>query len=330
MPEFQPSIFVTRKLPDLTETLLFQDFDCSLNIKDEPLSRQALTDAMCVNDILVPTVSDRIDGEMFHEAAKAGRLKFIASFGTGVDHIDLLSAHRLGIPISNTPDVLTEDTADMAMALILAVPRRIIEGEKVLRSGEWQGWSPTGMLGHRIWGKKLGIIGMGRIGQALAKRALGFNMEIHYHNRNPLDSSIEASLQATFHTSLDHMLSQVDVVSIHCPHTPATYHLLNGRRMKLLGPDCIIINTSRGEIIEEGALIKALKRKEIAGAGLDVYEHESKINPQWLKIENAVLLPHMGSATIEGRESMGERIIENIRCFVEDKPIPDLVETSQF
>ncbi|NQY82689.1 MAG: D-glycerate dehydrogenase [Alphaproteobacteria bacterium] len=324
------SIFITRKLPDITETLLFQDFNCSLNLQDRPLSREEILDAMCTNDVLVPTISDRIDGEMLNQAAEVGKLRMIALFGTGVDHIDLLSAHRLGIPISNTPDVLTEDTADMAMALILAVPRRLIKGENLLRSGQWQGWSPTAMLGHRIWGKKLGIIGMGRIGQALARRAAGFDMEIHYHNRNRLDLDTESTLKATFHTSLDHMLSQVDVVSVHCPHTPATYHLINQRRLKLLHPHAVVINTSRGEIIEEDALIKALKRQEIAGAGLDVFEHEEHLNPAWLKIENAVLLPHMGSATIEGRESMGDKVLKNIQAFSYNMPIPDLVETAQF
>ena len=330
MTQNRLSVFVTRKLPDITETDLFSHFDCSLNLSDKPLSRAELTAAMCQNDILVPTVSDQIDGEMLEQAAKVGKLKMIASFGTGVDHIDLLSAHRLGIIISNTPDVLTEDTADMTMALILAVPRRLIEGEALLRSGRWQGWSPSGMLGHRIWGKKLGIIGMGRIGQALARRAAGFSMSIHYHNRNRLDQDTEKALGATYYSSLDQMLSQVDIVSIHCPHTPATYHLLNERRIKLLESHAIVINTSRGEIIEEPALIKALKRQEIAGAGLDVFENEDHINPQWLKIENAVLLPHMGSATIEGRESMGDRVLRNIIALKNKQPVPDLVEGAQF
>ena len=324
------SVFLTRKLPDITETDLFSHFDCSLNLSDQPLSPEALTKAMCQNDILIPTVSDQIDGAMFEAAANAGKLKMIASFGTGVDHIDLMGAHRHNIIVSNTPDVLTEDTADMAMALILAVPRRLVEGENLLRSGNWRGWSPSGMLGHRIWGKKLGIIGMGRIGQALARRAQGFSMQIHYHNRNRLDQDTEKALNATYHTSLDQMLSHVDVVSIHCPHTPATFHLLNERRIQLLQPHAMVINTSRGEIIEETALIKALKRQEIAGAGLDVFENEDRINPQWLKIENAVLLPHMGSATIEGRESMGERVLENIIAYSRQQPIPDLVEWAQF
>ena len=329
MPQDKLSVFVTRKLPDITETDLFSHFDCSLNLSDKALTRDELITAMCQNDILVPTVSDHIDGAMLTQGA-AGKLKMIASFGTGVDHIDLLSARRLGIIVSNTPDVLTEDTADMTMALILAVPRRLVEGETLLRSGQWRGWSPSGMLGHRIWGKKLGIIGMGRIGQALARRAAGFSMQVHYHNRNRLDQETEKALNATYHTSLDQMLAQVDVVSIHCPHTPATYHLLNERRISLLRPHAMVINTSRGEIIEEAALIKALKRQEIAGAGLDVFENEERINPQWLRIENAVLLPHMGSATIEGRESMGERVIGNIIALKNGQPIPDLVTDAHF
>lgn len=324
------SVFVTRKLPDITETDLFSHFDCSLNFSDRPMNREELTTAMCQNTVLVPTVSDQIDGSMFDQAARRGKLKMVASFGTGVDHIDLLSAHRNNILISNTPDVLTEDTADMAMALILAVPRRLVEGENLLRSGNWRGWSPSGMLGHRIWGKKLGIIGMGRIGQALARRATGFSMSIHYHNRTRLDPEIEKKLNATYYSSLDQMLSRVDVVSIHCPHTPATYHLLNERRIALLQPHTMVINTSRGEIIEETALIKALQRQEIAGAGLDVFENEDNINPKWFRIENAVLLPHMGSATIEGRESMGERVLRNILALSNQQPIPDLVELAQF
>ena len=326
----KPKVIVTRKLPDYTETLLSRLYDTQLNHDDRAMSSTVLQQAMIEADILIPTVTDRIDSNMLQAAAQAGRLKMIASFGTGVDHIDVMNAERCGITICNTPDVLSEDTADMAMALILSVPRRMIEGEKFFRSGQWQGWSPTSMLGHRIWGKKLGIIGMGRIGQALAKRAKGFNMSIHYHNRSPVDPLIAQALDATYYASLDRMLAHVDIISIHCPHTPATFHLLNERRLKLLAPHTIVINTSRGEIIAEKALIKALKRQEIAGVGLDVFEHEENFNPDWLTMDNAVLLPHMGSATIEGRDSMGEKILDNIRAFLAGEELPDRVLADQF
>jgi len=263
--------------------------------------------------------------------AQAGkRLKLIASFGTGVDHIDLATARQRGITVTNTPGVLTEDTADMTMALILAVPRRLAEGERLMRTGEWSGWGPTTMLGHRIWGKRLGIVGMGRIGQAVARRALGFGLSVHYHNRRRVHPDVEAELEATHWESLDQMLAHMDIISINCPHTPATYHLLSARRLKLLRPHCYIVNTSRGEVIDENALTRMLVAGDLAGAGLDVFEHEPAVNPKLIALDNVVLLPHMGSATIEGRQDMGEKVIINIKTFVDGHTPPDRVLETMF
>jgi len=272
---------------------------------------------------LVPTVTDRIDSQIIEEAGP--QLKMIANYGTGIDHIDIEAAFRKGITITNTPDSLTEDTADMTMALMLAVPRRLTEGERHLRTGGWSGWSPTSMLGHRINGKRLGIIGMGRIGLAVARRAKGFGLSIHYHNRRRLHEDIEQKYEATFWESLDQMLARVDIISVNCPHTPATYHLLSARRLRLLQPHAVIINTARGEIIDENELVNLLASQEIAGAGLDVFEHEPAINPKMLELENVVLLPHMGSATYEGRVDMGEKVLINIKTYSDGHVPPDLV-----
>jgi glyoxylate reductase len=274
-------------------------------------------------DVLVPTVTDRIDGKIL--AAAGDRLRLIASFGTGVDHIDLAAARACGITVTNTPGVLTEDTADMTMALILAVPRRLVAGERLMRTGQWRGWSPTSMLGNRIHGKRLGIIGMGRIGQAVARRARGFGLSIHYHNRRPVHAETEAELEATFWDNLDQMLSRMDIISINCPHTPATYHLISPRRLALIQPHAFIVNTSRGEVIDENALVRVLQNREIAGAGLDVFEHEPQVNPKLLGLDNVVLMPHMGSATIEGRIDMGQKVIINIRTFGDNHTPPDRV-----
>jgi glyoxylate reductase len=258
------------------------------------------------------------------------KLRLIASFGTGVDHIDLASARQRGITVTNTPGVLTEDTADMTMALILAVPRRLAEGERLIRSGQWKGWGPTSMLGHRIWGKRLGIIGMGRIGTAVARRARGFGLAVHYHNRRRVHPDLEAELEATYWESLDQMLARMDIISINCPHTPATYHLLSARRLKLLPRHTYIVNTSRGEVIDENALARMLVQGELAGAGLDVFEHEPAVNPKLLKLDNVVLLPHMGSATMEGRIDMGEKVIINIKTFADGHKPPDRVLETMF
>ncbi|MEO1193890.1 MAG: D-glycerate dehydrogenase [Pseudomonadota bacterium] len=324
MPNKQkPRVVVTRRLPDVIETRMMELFDCKLNLDDEPMSQKDLAQAVKEADVLVPTVTDRIDAGVLSQAGE--RLRLIASFGTGVDHIDLKTARQRGIQVTNTPGVLTQDTADMTMALLLSVPRRLAEGERVMRSGNWAGWTPTSMLGHRIWGKRLGIIGMGRIGQAVAQRARGFGLSVHYHNRRRVHEEIEQELEATYWESLDQMLSRMDFVSVNCPHTPATYHLLSARRLKLLQPHAVVVNTSRGEVIDENALTRMLAAGELAGAGLDVFEHEPAVNPKLLRLDNVVLLPHMGSATLEGRLDMGEKVIINIKTFADGHTPPDRV-----
>jgi glyoxylate reductase len=324
----RPFVIVTRKLPDPIETRMMELFACRLNLDDTPLSKPELIAAVERADVLVPTVTDRIDAEVLDTAGPA--LKLIASFGTGVDHVDLAAAQRRGIIVTNTPGVLTEDTADMTMALILAVSRRLAEGERLIRSGGWTGWGPTSMLGHRIWGKRLGIVGMGRIGMALARRAKGFGLSVHYHNRRPVPEEVENLLEATYWESLDQMLAHMDVVSVNCPHTPATYHLLSARRLRLLQPQAILVNTARGEIVDEEELLRLLEIRAIAGAGLDVFEHEPAIDPRLRALDNVVLLPHMGSATIEGRLAMGEKVIINIKTFADGHRPPDRVLGSMF
>ena len=323
MPRLRPLVIVTRKLPDAIETRMRELFDARLNDADTAMSKAQLVDAVKDCEVLVPTVTDRIDSAVLAHAGD--RLRLIANYGTGVDNIDVEAAYKRGITVTNTPGVLTEDTADMTMALILAVSRRLAEGERVARSGEWSGWTPTAFLGRRIWGKRLGILGMGRIGSALARRARGFGLAVHYHNRRRVHESIENELEATYWESLDQMLARVDIVSINCPHTPATYHLLSARRLKLLRESAIIVNTSRGEVIDEAALTRMLRDREIAGAGLDVFEHEPAINPKLRQLDNVVLLPHMGSATIEGRLDMGEKVIINIKTFIDGHRPPDRV-----
>jgi glyoxylate reductase len=319
----KPLVVVTRKLPDVIETRMMELFNVKLNLDDHPLSQAELVEAVKTADVLVPTVTDRIDSGVLSQAGE--NLRLIASFGTGVDHIDLATARQRGITVTNTPGVLTEDTADMTMALLLATSRRVSEGERLIRSGKWQGWGPMSMLGHRIYGKRLGIIGMGRIGQAVARRAKGFGLSVHYHNRRRVSEAVEQALEATYWESLDQMLARMDIISVNCPHTPATYHLLSARRLKLLQKHVYIINTARGEIVDENALTRMLEKNEIAGAGLDVFEHEPAVNPKLVKLDNVVLLPHMGSATIEGRIDMGEKVIINIKTFADGHKPPDRV-----
>jgi len=324
----KPLVIVTRKLPDVIETRMMELFETRLNLEDTPMSQAELSAAVAEADVLVPTVTDRIDSSILSQAGD--NLKLIASFGTGIDHIDFAAAKKRNITVTNTPGVLTQDTADMTMALILAVPRRLSEGERLVRADKWDGWGPTLMLGHRIWGKRLGIIGMGRIGQAVAHRARGFGLSIHYHNRQRVHPEIETELEATYWESLDQMLAHMDIISINCPHTPATFHLLSERRLKLVKPHAYIVNTSRGEVINESALTRMLASGEIAGAGLDVFEHEPAVNPKLLNLENVVLLPHMGSATLEGRLDMGEKVIVNIKTFADGHTPPDRVLETMF
>src|SRR6267143_2277711 len=325
----KPLVVVTRKLPDRVEVRMCELFDTRLHVDDVPMSQADLVAAVKTAEILVPTVTDRIDSALLSQAGE--QLRLIANFGNGVDHIDVATALQRGITVTNTPGVLTEDTADMTMALILAVPRRLAEGSVVLTGDhEWGGWTPTWMLGHRIWGKRLGIIGMGRIGQAVARRAKAFGLQIHYHNRRRVPARTEEELEATYWESLDQMLARMDIISVNCPHTPATYHLLSARRLKLLPRHSYIVNTSRGEVVDENALTRMLEKSEIAGAGLDVFEHEPAVNPKLLKLDNVVLLPHMGSATIEGRMDMGEKVIINIKTFADGHKPPDRVLESMF
>ncbi|AUQ55417.1 glyoxylate reductase GyaR [Phaeobacter inhibens] len=320
------SVVVTRRLPEPVETRLSELFDVRLREDDTPMSRAELATALKDADVLVPTVTDTIDAALLAQAGD--RLKLIANYGAGVDHIDVATARQRGILVSNTPGVLTDDTADMAMALIMAVVRRIPEGLAVMQKGDWQGWSPTALLGGRLAGRRLGILGMGSIGQAVAKRAAAFGMQVHYHNRRRLRPEIEQRFEATYWESLDQMVARMDVLSINCPSTPSTFHLMNARRLKLMKPDAVIVNTSRGEVIDEHALTRMLRASEIAGAGLDVYEHGTDINPRLRELENVVLLPHMGSATLEGRLEMGEKVLLNIKTFEDGHRPPDQVVPS--
>jgi glyoxylate reductase len=319
----RPRVIVTRALPESIEGRMAELFDAVTNRADGAMTQDALAAAMADCDVLVPTVTDRIDAELI--AAAPDRLRLIANYGAGVGHIDLKAARERGITVTNTPGVLTEDTADMAMALILAVPRRLVEGDELVRSGGWTGWAPTSMRGHRIGGKKLGILGMGRIGQAVAMRARAFGLQIHYHNRHRLPQVLEAQLGATWHAELDSMLEAADILTIHTPHTGTTSGLIDARRLDLLGPGGWLINTARGEIVDNDAMIAALGDRRIAGAGLDVYVNEPAVDPRLVALDNVVLLPHLGSATFEGREDMGVKVISNIRAWADGHRPPDQV-----
>lgn len=327
MPELsrieRPSIRVTRKLLPAVEERMAELFDARFNDSDQPLSREELIRAMGDVDVLVPTVTDSIDADVI--AAAPPRLKLIASYGAGVNHIDLAAAKAKGIMVTNTPGVFTDDTADLTMALILNVPRRLGEGHRAMRNGEWNGWSPTGMLGHRIGGKTLGIIGLGRIGEAVALRARAFGLNIIYNKRSRLPASVEDELGITFEPDLDRLVSRSDIISLHCPLTAETDKIINTRRIAMMKPDAYIINSSRGELIDENALIEALQQGRIAGAGLDVYTHEPAVDARFFGIPNVVLLPHLGSATFEGREASGARVITNIRVWADGHRPPDQV-----
>jgi len=330
LPTSQFSVFVTRKLPEIVEVRLRALFDAKLNADDKPLTRHELVEAVKTARVLVPTLTDRIDEGVLSQAGP--QLRLIASFGAGVDHIDLEAARARSIVVTNTPGVLTEDTADIAMALIFGVLRRLREGANCLRqpSSPWAGWAPTGLLGHRLYGKRLGIIGMGQIGTAVARRAWACGLQIHYHNRRRAAEEVEQALQATYWEDLDQMLARMDVISVNCPLTSSTYHLLSAQRLALLKPTTFIVNTARGEIIDEAALTGLLEAGKLAGAGLDVFEHEPKITAKLLALPNVVALPHMGSATIEGRIEMGEKVIVNIKTFMDGHAPPDRVFPAMF
>ena len=316
-------VAVTRQLPEPVETRMKELFDVKLSNSPQPMSKDQLMDLVKGSDILVPTIGDTIGEHVLKRGEK--KLQLIANYGAGFDHIDVQCANRMGISVTNTPNVLTEDTADMAMALLLSVPRRIKEGVKQLQDDDWDGWAPNALLGHRISGKRLGILGMGRIGQAIARRANAFGIQVHYHNRNRLPIKIEENLESTFWESLDQMLARIDFLSINAPHTPSTFHLMNARRLKLMKKTSYIINTARGELIDENALTRMLRSGELAGAALDVFEQGNKINPRLKELDNVFLLPHMSSATIEGRIEMGEKVIVNIKTFLDGHTPPDLV-----
>ncbi|HNW19473.1 MAG TPA: D-glycerate dehydrogenase [Sphingorhabdus lacus] len=319
MPELsrieRPRVRVTRQLLPAVEQRMAELFDATFNADDTPLSPEELASAMADCEVLVPTVTDRIDADLI--AAAPPRLKLIANYGAGVNHIDLAAAKAKGIMVTNTPGVFTDDTADLTMALILNVPRRLGEGHRLMRSGGWQGWSPTGMLGHRIGGKTLGIIGFGRIGEAVAIRAIAFGLNIIYNKRHRLPASVEEELGVSFEPDLDRLVGRADIISLHCPLTSETDKIINADRIALMKPDAYIINSSRGELIDEVALMDALESGRIAGAGLDVYTHEPAVDPRLLAIPNVVLLPHLGSATFEGRGASGERVIANIRMWAD-------------
>ncbi len=326
MPNKRLRVVVTRRLPEVVEARLSELFETTLSADDKPMTRDQLVAAVRSADVLVPTITDIIDAGVLAQAGE--QLKLIANFGAGVDNVDVATARQRGIHVSNTPGVLTDDTADMTLALILAVTRRIPEGLAVMQKGNWDGWSPTANLGGRVGGRRLGILGMGRIGQAVARRAAAFGMEVHYNNRRRLRPEVEEELGVRYWESLDQMVARVDILSINCPHTPSTFHLINARRLNLMKPSAVIVNTSRGEVIDENALTRMLRSGAIAGAGLDVFEHGHKINPRLRELPNVVLLPHMGSATVEGRIEMGEKVIINIKTFADGHRPPDLVVPS--
>lgn len=323
MSKLKLTVAITRQLPNQVEKRMQELFDVRTRSSDQPMSRKELVLAVTECDVLVPTITDIIDQSLLAQAGD--RLKLIASYGAGFDHIDVETARMRGILVSNTPDVVTEDTADMAIGLILAVSRRLREGIDLMESNQWDGWAPTAMMGNRVGGKRLGILGMGRIGTAVARRALAFGMKINYHNRHRVHPDIEAELNATYWESLDQMVHRMDIISVNCPHTPSTYHLLNARRLQLMKPESVLVNTSRGDVIDQNALIRLLLKKQIAGAGLDVFARDKDVKIPPRGLSNVVLLPHMGSATVEGRIEMGEKVLINIKTFADGHRPPDLV-----
>jgi len=323
MTKRKPLVIVTRKLPDVVETRMMELFNARLNSDDHAFSRAELIEAVKQAEVLVPTVTDRIDADLIGQAGE--RLGLIANFGAGIEHIDLHAARLRRIMVTNTPGVFTDDTADMTMALILSVPRRFVEGGRILRSGEWQGWAPSTLLGHRIGGKTLGIVGMGRIGQAVAHRARAFGLSVIYHSRHRLAPAVEQMLGARFEPELDRLVAEADIITLHCPASPETHHLIDARRIARMKSDACIVNTARGDLIDEEALIEALEAGRIGGAGLDVYAREPHVDPRLLALPTVTLLPHLGSATFEGREASGEKVIANIRFWADGHRPPDQV-----
>ena len=321
--EGTPKVVVTRHLMPSVEARMTELFDATLNTDDVPLTKQQLAAAMGNCDVLVPTVTDRIDAELIEGAGE--RLRLIANFGAGTDHIDLAAAARRKIMVTNTPGVFTDDTADLAMTMIIGVPRRIRDGVALIRRGEWSGWAPSALLGRQIGGKVLGIVGMGRIGQAVAHRARAFGMEIAYHNRKPLPRAIESMFGARYVETLDELVAEADILTLHCPGSAESYHLIDDRRLGLMKPGAALINTARGDLVDYEALIAALEAGKLVGAGLDVYPDEPQVDPRLLAHPNVMTLPHIGSATAEGREASGEKVIANIRFWADGHRPPDQV-----
>jgi len=319
----KPRVVVTRRLLPATEQRMSELFDVVLNPDDRAMDRDRLVAAMRDCDVLVPTVTDRIDAEII--AAGGDRLGLIANFGAGTEHIDLHAARERKVIVTNTPGVFTDDTADMTLALIISVMRRFAEGVRLLHTGQWTGWAPSILLGQRLGGKRLAIIGMGRIGQAVAHRARAFGMEVVYHNRHRVPAALENMLGARYERDLERLFAEADVLSLHCPAGPETHHIVNARRLASMKPSACVINTARGELIDEEALIAALAGERLGGAGLDVYAHEPAVDPRLLQLPNVVAMPHLGSATVEGREASGERVIANIRFWIDGHRPPDQV-----
>lgn len=324
----RPRVFVTARLPASTEARLREMFDTNINQQGHPLSGAEIALAARGVHVLVPTLTDRVDAALIDDLVASGgggELRLIANFGAGTNHIDVAHAHRRGIAVTNTPGVLTEDTADYAMALIVSLPRRLVEGDRMLRAGKFDGWAPTFMLGRRVRGMTLGIVGMGRIGQAIARRAHAFGLRVHYHNRRRVAEPVEAELEATYHAQLHALLRACDIVSVNCPLTEATRHMIDADALAALGPQGYLVNTSRGAVVDERALADALEAGTIAGAALDVYADEPHVAPKLLSLPNAILSPHLGSATAESRREMGEKVLINIRAAVDGHTPPDRV-----
>ncbi|WP_057882672.1 2-hydroxyacid dehydrogenase [Tsuneonella troitsensis] len=319
----KPKVVVTRHLLPSVETRMSELFDTALNREDVPMSREALVAAVQQADVLVPTVTDRIDADLI--AAAGPQLGLIASFGAGVDHIDLGAARAKKIIVTNTPSVFTDDTADLTMALIIGVPRRLREGTSLIRRGEWTGWAPSALLGRKLAGKVLGIVGMGRIGQAVAFRARAFGLDIRYHNRRRLPEAVEAMFGATWVEDLDSLLAESDIVTLHCPSSAETKGIIDAKRIAAMKPGAILINTARADLVDYDAMIAALESGHLGGAGLDVFPEEPRVDERLVALPNVIAQPHIGSATIEGREQAGEKVIANIRFWADGHRPPDQV-----
>jgi lactate dehydrogenase-like 2-hydroxyacid dehydrogenase len=318
----RPKVLLTRRWPEPVERRLGERYEVSLNSSDEPMTAEAISEALRDFDAVCPTVSDVVDAKVLERGR--GQARIIGNYGVGVNHIDLEACRRLGLVVTNTPDVLTDATAELAILLMLIAARRAGEGERELRAGEWIGWRPTHMVGAEVTGATLGLIGFGRIAQATARKAHhGLGMRILYNSRRRATPEIEAECGATFVPGVDELVAQADFVSLHCPGGPETHHLMDARRLGLMKPTAFLINTARGTVVDEAALAQALAGRRIAGAGLDVYEREPRVDESLKTLENVVLLPHLGSATVQTRTAMGLRVAKNLDAFFDGEPPPD-------